>query len=382
MQSMVSEKNVLVIGGGLAGLTAALHLNKSGMEVTVVERHGYPRHKVCGEYVSNEVLPYFDWLGINFQALSPSNLRTLRYTTLSGRVLESQLPLGGFGLSRYAMDELLYRVLLSRGVKVVFDAVREVSYHNERFSVTTASGSIFRAAVVIGAFGKLSALSKKGKNVARASSPAVAVKAHYRYDGDFPAEEVSLHNFSGGYCGVSMVENHQLNICYLADYASFKKSGNIKTFQQNVLKGNRFLKEVLERSTIIGEGPVSVGQLSFGRQPAVQDHMLMIGDTAGLIHPLCGNGMAMAVGSAKVSCELIVAFLRDGLLGRKEMESRYQKAWNEAFGNRMWAARMLSALGKSTVLQGMAMESLGRFPLLFKKMIESTHGKPISIKGL
>ncbi|RYY53924.1 MAG: NAD(P)/FAD-dependent oxidoreductase [Chitinophagaceae bacterium] len=382
MQSMVPEKNVLVIGGGLAGLTAALHLNKSGMDVTLIERHGYPRHKVCGEYVSNEVLPYFDWLGVDFRSLAPSNLHTLRYTTLSGRAVECGLPLGGFGLSRYAMDQLLYRVALARGVKVIFDAVREVGYHNDRFSVATASGSIYKAAMVLGAFGKLSALSKKGKNTDRSSSPSVGVKAHYRYDGDFPTGEVSLNNFSGGYCGVSMVENRQLNICYLADYASFRKSGGIKNFQQNVLNRNRFLKEVLERSTILGQGPISVGQLSFASQPAVQDHMLMIGDTAGLIHPLCGNGMAMAVGSAKLSCELVVGYLRDGLINRREMETGYQKAWKDAFGGRMWAGRMLSGLGKSTVLQGLAMEAVGRFPLLLKKMIESTHGKPISVKGL
>ena len=59
---MKNQKEVLILGGGLAGLTAAIHLSKLGLQVTVIEKNGYPKHKVCGEYISNEVLPYFAWL--------------------------------------------------------------------------------------------------------------------------------------------------------------------------------------------------------------------------------------------------------------------------------------------------------------------------------
>ena len=57
----MSLLNVVIVGGGLAGLTSALHLTQSGLGVTLIEKNPYPRHKVCGEYISNEVLPYLDY---------------------------------------------------------------------------------------------------------------------------------------------------------------------------------------------------------------------------------------------------------------------------------------------------------------------------------
>ena len=57
---MNNRREVLILGGGLAGLTSAIHLLKLGLQVTVIEKNNYPKHKVCGEYISNEVLPYLD----------------------------------------------------------------------------------------------------------------------------------------------------------------------------------------------------------------------------------------------------------------------------------------------------------------------------------
>ena len=56
---------IVILGGSLAGLTAAIHLSKLGHQITVVEKNEYPKHKVCGEYISNEVVEYFNWLGLD-----------------------------------------------------------------------------------------------------------------------------------------------------------------------------------------------------------------------------------------------------------------------------------------------------------------------------
>jgi len=62
----VKSYDVIIVGGGLAGLTAAIHLSKAKHTVLVLEKNTYPHHKVCGEYVSNEILPYLEYLGIKF----------------------------------------------------------------------------------------------------------------------------------------------------------------------------------------------------------------------------------------------------------------------------------------------------------------------------
>ncbi len=115
--------DVIVVGGGLAGLTAAIDLSQKGLRVLVIEKHTYPHHKVCGEYVSNEVLPYLSGLGVSLDAEKAIAINRLKFTTVQGRFLETDLPLGGKGISRYAFDELLYRRAVQAGADFQFQNV-------------------------------------------------------------------------------------------------------------------------------------------------------------------------------------------------------------------------------------------------------------------
>ena len=112
---MELDADVIIIGGGLAGLTSAIHLSKFGLKVIVIEKSDYPQHKVCGEYISNEVLPYLAWLNINIEDLSPSHISNFQFTSVNGKQLNTKLPLGGFGISRYTLDEFLYQKAIQNG---------------------------------------------------------------------------------------------------------------------------------------------------------------------------------------------------------------------------------------------------------------------------
>ncbi|HEX9151190.1 MAG TPA: FAD-dependent oxidoreductase, partial [Flavobacterium sp.] len=89
----MKNKEVLIIGGGLAGLTAAIHLSKIGFQITVIEKNEFPKHKVCGEYISNEVLPYLNWLDLKIADLYPTAITKLEFSTVSGKKIKSILPL-------------------------------------------------------------------------------------------------------------------------------------------------------------------------------------------------------------------------------------------------------------------------------------------------
>ena len=376
----MKDKEVIIIGGGLAGLTSAIHLSKIGLQVTVIEKNSYPKHKVCGEYISNEVLPYLNWLALNIADLKPTNITNLEFSTANGKTIKSVLPLGGFGISRFTLDEYLYKKALENGCKILQDNVENIAFDNNQFTVTTANKNILKSEIVIGAFGKRSNVDQKlNRDFITKKSYWLAVKAHY--SGDFPIDVVGLHNFKGGYCGVSKVENNMINVYYLADYKTFKQYKNIEGYQKSVVSENPHLRVIFEESKLLFEKPLTISQISFEKKQAVENHILMIGDTAGLIHPLCGNGMAMAIHSAKIVSELVQKYYTKEIKSRNELEEKFIHEWNLNFKKRLKTGRFLSSILQKQKLSAVLMCLLIIFPFLLPIIIKKTHGKPIILNS-
>ena len=372
----MKAKEVLIIGGGLAGLTSAIHLIKLGLHVTLIEKNSYPKHKVCGEYISNEVLHYLNWLDLKLDDLNPTKITKLEFSTASGKTIKSVLPLGGFGISRFTLDEYLYKKALENGCIILQDNVENIVFENDQFIVTTTNNNILKSEIVIGAFGKRSNVDlKMNRDFINKKSYWLAVKAHY--SGGFPNDLVGLHNFKGGYCGVSKVEKDRINICYLADYETFKQFKNIEEYQNNVVSKNPHLKVIFEKSNLLFEKPLTISQISFEKKQVVENHILMIGDTAGLIHPLCGNGMAIAIHGAKIVSELIHKYYTNEIKSRNELEEKYIHEWNLNFRERLKMGRFLSNILQKQKLSVVLMRLLIIFPFLLPKIIKKTHGKPI-----
>jgi len=217
----MKTKDVIIVGGGLAGLTAALHLLNHGQGGVIFEKNEFPKHKVCGEYISNEVLSYLESLGLDIASLHPKQIDTLSFSLVSGKTITAPLPLGGFGVSRYALDYYLCQEVQKRGGILHQETVVDVWFSDEVFMVTTQQKR-YQSRLVMGAFGKRSNLDVKLKRrFITKPSNWLGVKAHYAVD--FPDNMVGLHHFNGGYCGVSKVETNLINICYLGNYETFKK---------------------------------------------------------------------------------------------------------------------------------------------------------------
>jgi len=203
----------------------------------------------------------------------------------------------------------------------------------------------------------------------------LAVKAHY--SGDFPNDLVGLHNFEGGYCGVSKVEKDAISICYLASYDTFKNYKNIADYQNQVVAKNPHLELILKKPKLLFERPLTISQISFDKKETIENHILMIGDTAGLIHPLCGNGMAMAIHSAQIVSQLIIKYHNGEIKSRNELEKKYIKEWNLNFKERLRMGRFLAFLLQKQTLSAVLMKILIKFPSLMPAIIKKTHGKPI-----
>ena len=218
--------DVIIVGGGLAGLTSAIHLSKQNKQVLLVEKNEYPKHKVCGEYISNEVLPYLEFLDINPFNFGAVKIDRFELSTTKGNLISAKLPLGGFGISRYKLDFELSKKAIKNGVTILKDIVLNVDFSNDSFLVQTKENKKYTSKITIGAFGKRSVLDvKMNRNFIQKKSPYLGVKIHVK--GNFPEDLVALHNFKGGYCGVSKVENNAINLCYITNILSFKKYKNI-----------------------------------------------------------------------------------------------------------------------------------------------------------
>ncbi|QDA60503.1 NAD(P)/FAD-dependent oxidoreductase [Hymenobacter jejuensis] len=367
--------DVIVIGGGLGGLTAALDLCGRGHHVTVIERRSYPFHKVCGEYVSNEVLPYLRRLGVDPAPLGPANISRFLLSSPAGRTLTVPLDLGGFGVSRYTLDQFLYKQAVARGVEFYQQAtVTQVAFDESAnlHDVSLADGRTLRARVVLGAYGKRTNLDRQlQRTFFTQRSPYLGVKYHLRLD--FPRDLIALHNFADGYAGISAIEDGKYCFCYLTTRQNLKQHGTIGQMEQHVLAQNPHLARIFREAEFLYDQPEVINEISFAPKQCVEQHVLMCGDAAGLITPLCGNGMAMAIHGAQLASNQIHAFLT-GHTDRATLESGYHATWQAHFGQRLRVGRAVQHLFGQPLLSEMVVSGLRYLPGAVRALMQRTHG--------
>ena len=367
--------DVIIVGGGLAGLCNAIHLSQLGNKVVLIEKNSYPKHKVCGEYISNEVLPYLASLDVNPFDFGAVKIDRFQLSTTNNKLVAAKLPLGGFGISRATLDHQLSKKALANGVFILKDTVVNIAFSNNNFSVTTKQNHVFIAKITIGSFGKRANLDVElQRDFIQKKSPYLGVKIHVK--GNFSENLVALHNFKGGYCGVSKVENDAINLCYITNFSSFKKHKNIQNFQEAVVYQNHYLKSIFKNSKPIWDKPLSISQISFEAKELIKNHTVMCGDAAGMIHPLCGNGMSMAIQSAQIASPLIHEFLNDKI-DRNQLEKRYISKWNKEFKWRLKVGHFIAALFRVDWIANVLLSIVQKLPFLLPIIIKQTHGKPL-----
>jgi flavin-dependent dehydrogenase len=368
-------KTVIIIGGGLSGLVHAILLARAGVSCTLIEKKKYPFHRVCGEYISNETVPFLQSLDLYPQEFFPPAINRFQLTSINGQSVTLQLDLGGFGISRYAFDHFLFKRAMREGVAVHQGLeVEQVSFLENRFEVK-AGQEILIADVVIGSYGKRSKMDLSlNRNFVRKRSPYIGVKYHIRtkHDDDL----ISLHNFKNGYCGISNIENGETNLCYLTHRDNLKKSGNIRKMEEDILFRNPFLKSIFTSSEFLFDKPETINEISFETKGPVDHHILMTGDAAGMITPLCGNGMAMAIHSAKLLSKYVLSFCEDPGYSREKLEREYANSWIQNFEKRLWAGRQIQRLFGNERTSNFAVRLVRSSKSLARFLVRNTHGTP------
>lgn len=372
------EFEVAILGGGLAGLVSAHHLAQRGMRVILFEKKSFPFHRVCGEYLSAEVLEFLEKQRLLPEGLDLPRIVGLEYSDTKGKSEYISLDQGGIGVSRFVLDEWMAKRARESGADIAEGIqVEELEFlpYEDRFCLTLNDGREYFAKNVLGAFGKRSKLDKSmSRPFIAQRSPYIGVKYHIRTDYD--QSRVALHNFEGGYCGINAVEGGKYNLCYLGLSEHSKKYGSIEAMEREILWKNPRLKQLWLESEFLFERPEVISEISFEPKSPVENHVLMIGDAAGLITPLCGNGMAMAIRSGVMASELLLQNL-----SRPQLEQAYQKAWAQEFAFRLWIGRQSQKLFGSGKTSFLGRILIGKFPFLAKQIIQRTHGKPFLVNS-
>ncbi len=367
-------KSVSILGGGIAGLLTAIQLAEAGIPCTLFEKKTYPFHRVCGEYVSNEAVPFLESLNLYPSSYNPVTVSKFMLSSVAGRSVETSLDLGGFGISRYTFDHFLYEKAVSAGVTVLLNTmVESVGFLGNSFTISTRQKE-YESDVVVAAHGKRSGLdAKMQREFIRKRSPYLGVKYHVRYE--HPRDLVALHNFPGGYCGINCVENNMVNLCYLVQRDKLKASGSIAEMEEKVLFRNPLLKEIFRNAEFVFSKPETINEISFETKRPVENHLLMVGDSAGMITPLCGNGMAMAMHASLIASRIVKQFCVDSSYSRSRMEEDYANQWRQAFRYRLWMGRQIQNLFGSERTSAWAVKLMGN-KTFAKAIIKNTHGQP------
>ncbi|PVY44119.1 NAD(P)/FAD-dependent oxidoreductase [Pontibacter virosus] len=366
---------IAVIGGGLAGLTSAIALAGQGLSVTLIEKKSYPLHKVCGEYVSNEVLPYLRSIGADPAALQPATISRFMLTSPKGVMLESPLDLGGFGVSRYTFDQYLYQVALAKGVQVrLHTTVQDVQFADDHFVLKLSDGDTLSAEVALGTYGKRSTLDRQlSRSFFAKRSAYIGVKYHLRLD--MPPDLIALHNFQDGYAGISAIEDGRYCFCYLTTRENLRRHGSIPAMERAVLQQNPHLRRIFSEAEFLYDHPEVINEISFATKTCVENHMLMCGDAAGMITPLCGNGMAMAIHAGKLAAEQAVHYFENGR-NRQALERGYTLTWKKQFEQRLQVGRAVQRLFGNPLLSEVAVGTLRYLPAAVRLIMRQTHGQP------
>lgn len=381
---MTQRYDAIIIGGGLAGSAAAALLARAGAAVLLLEAATLPHDKLCGEFLSPETVSIFQRLGVwpAIEALAPPRLTAARITARDGARWDAPFPMPGIGLSRYALDSLLFEhaARLGTDTRQAARATHVAGNLAEGFGVTWQTGDGARTAearVVLGAWGKRANLDRTlGRDFLSLDHPTFALKAHYH--GPPIGRRVELHGFAGGYCGLAEIEGGRINLCLLAETRVLRAcGGDPERLAAEVLPTNPALGAWLADAERIHARFLAISQIPFVPKRTIEGDILMLGDAAGLISPLAGDGMAMALAAAEMAAPLVLDYLA-GRRAAADLRATYSRQWRARFDRRLRLGRILQPLMFRPRALGLGLRGLRLAPPLGVALVANTRDRYVT----
>jgi menaquinone-9 beta-reductase len=367
--------DVIVVGGGIAGCSAAIHLSRYGLKVALLEKRLYPEHKLCGEFLSVEASKMLMSLDIYDDIIraGAEELTSVIISAPSSPPWACALPGNGLGVSRYLLDAKLFDKASTNGVSARFGStVKKISGDFQNgFDVETSKEKL-RGRFVLSAHGKRSALDSSLGRKARDRQGYVAFKQHY--EGAGRPGSIEVHTFDRGYCGINNVEHGAVNVCWIAARSLLHEYGDYRAIMTNVFPTNRLLDERLSELRPLASTFCALGDIDLQHKGLFVGDICMIGDACQMIAPFCGDGMSMALQSAEIVAPLCEKLLSGGIT-EAELKAEYLRRWTQTFSTRIMLGKMLQGVALSPQGASNALRVLNKAPAVGRWLIEMTRGR-------
>jgi menaquinone-9 beta-reductase len=345
---MAAARPITIIGGGLAGLALGIGLRQRGVPVTIEELGHFPRHRVCGEFISGRGQGTLDRLGLR-EVLADAGAvgaRTAAFFSASRSTAPRPLPSSALCLSRFAMDAALAAQFRKLG-GALLEGNRSAGTCGE--GVVRATGRRLRTKEDDDEwFG----LKIHARNVALVA-------------------DLEMHTSARGYVGLCRVGDDRVNICGLFR----KKAGRVGEAElgRERLRGRpgSTWHERLARAEFDDASFCAVAGLSLRPQRAAMHPEICVGDAVTMIPPVTGNGMSMAFESAELAWPSLVAW-SCGEVSWGEAHQTIARATDAAFASRLAWARWLQRIMLTPALQNPFIVLAARSDWLWRQAFERT----------
>lgn len=327
------DYEVIVVGAGPSGATSAMALAQKGHEVLLLDRHTFPRDKICGDGIPASAMGILNRYGLA-QRVNEANfypINSLLIVSPGGNALESVFPPSEPGAESYVVprilfDNVLFEHAMASGVTYRQAQVIEPLLDRGRVVGIRArsNGSMqeIRSHLVIGADGVTS-------SVARALRPdkhqdmhrAVAIRAYVDDFAEHP-HQVEFYLYKEilpGYAWIFPTADGQVNVGLGIRLDHFRRmKGNLEKMLDFFLNLPDIKKRFKPTTRLHN---MSSWQLNFGSQrfQRAYEGALLVGDAAGLINPLTGGGIYNAIVSAEVAAAVSHEALLDNDLSRSRL---------------------------------------------------------------
>lgn len=369
-----------VLGAGIAGSSMAKALADKGWDTALLDRQSFPRHKVCGEFLSPESQSTLHAFGLLEPAglLRPSFIERVRLIFENGAEIEIPLPGTALGVSRYSLDTALHLAAEKSGVQLhTATTVTAVSPCGEGYLIETkreGEREVIQAKVVIAAWG---ANCRAGLPGCRPSSAAgqshIGVKTHFQ--GIEMEPVIELYFFPGGYLGICPIEGGLVNASALLEREAFQEADkNVLGFIEAAARSNPKLYKRLINAAPVSGTQAAVAPVDLKRKPLAWDLIPQVGDAAMMIPPLCGDGMSMALRSAQLCTPLADSYLR-GEISLAGWKSEYTRLIHGEFKHPLRWGRFLQWLFSVPVIPLLLPGAAQLAPGLAARLVQATRLK-------